>query len=68
MKAQAQSFAHALPMVRIHDRELQFITNFSGSRRIAVRAPGLKDWLADNTPGITYRTAMHYKKLPMRLR
>ena len=50
------------------DSSFIFKSNSAGSKRIVARAPGLKGWLADNTPCIAYSTAMHYKKLASRLR
>jgi hypothetical protein len=50
------------------DARFVFRKSRAGSRRIVARQPGLKGWLRKNAPGVTYSTAMHYKKLATRLR
>lgn len=50
------------------DSRFVFRTARGGSRRIVARQPGVRGWMRKNVPGVTYSTAMHYKKLATRLR
>ena len=50
------------------DNSFVFRTGRTGRKRIVARNPGIKGWLRDNAPTVTYSTAMHYKKLATRLR
>ena len=40
----------------------------NGARHICARQPGMKGWMKRHVPSVKYSTAMHYKKLAMRLR
>ena len=50
------------------DSRFVFKKTRNGSKRICARQPGLKGWMRKNVPAVKYSTAMHYKKLAMRLR